>query len=91
MVTAVDSITERRFAPVKRPRIAASSIAPTAPTEALSVGVAKPARIEPSTATISARVGIMLTMTSRQSVARSAAVTTSAGALSGSRIAFQPT
>ena len=76
---------------MKRPRAAASSIAPTAPTAALSVGVAKPARIEPSTATISASVGTMLTMTSRRSERRSSSVTTSAGQLAGSRTAFQIT
>ena len=40
----------------RRPRAAANASAPRAPTPAASVGVAKPPRMEPSTATMS-RIG----------------------------------
>ena len=42
---------------LKRPLMAMSSSAPTEPTEAASVGVAMPPRMEPRTARISARGG----------------------------------
>ena len=58
---------------------AASTIAPTAPIEAASVGVAKPARIEPSTATISSSGGISARTKRRPSEARCASSITSAG------------
>ncbi len=51
----------REAAPLR----AASRIAPTAPTEAASVGVATPPRIEPSTARMSAS-GATSTATSRR-------------------------
>ena len=47
----------------------ASRIAPTAPTEAASVGVAMPPRIEPSTARMS-RIGATSTAISRRASAR---------------------
>ena len=48
---------------------AASKIAPTAPTDAASVGVATPPRMEPSTARISA-IGAMRTAISRRANAK---------------------
>ena len=55
--------------PVAPDRSAASRIAPTAPTDAASVGVATPPRIEPSTARISA-IGAIRTAISRRASAK---------------------
>ena len=69
--------------------ISTSTIAPTAPTDAASVGVAMPPRIEPSTATISASGGISDEITSRTSVAFSSFVGGVAGQLCGSVMALK--
>jgi hypothetical protein len=63
-------------------------VAPTAPTEAASVGVAIPPRIDPSTAKISRSGGMSAVRISRPSPAFSSGGTGVAGQLSGSRIAL---
>ena len=50
---AVRRTTSPMVSRLRRRCHAASAVAPTAPTPAASVGVASPARIEPSTSTIS--------------------------------------
>ena len=62
-------------------------MAPTAPTEADSVGVAIPARMEPRTATIRASAGTSATTTFFGRSRRSAALIFSAGAACGRKIA----
>ena len=66
-----------------------STMAPTAPTDAASVGVAKPPRMEPRTATISSSGGISAMKTSPSSAARSSAVPGAAGQLFGSMMALK--
>ena len=60
-----------------------SSSAPSEPTEALSVGVATPAMMEPSTATISASGGTRAMTMRLPSPARSSRVIGTAGAAAG--------
>ena len=56
-INSVDLITSLRFFSVSLFLIPAKSIAPIAPTEADSVGVAKPVSIDPKTKTISSKGG----------------------------------
>ena len=79
LITAVLRMTASRIEKEKARLKAARTIAPTAPIEAASVGVANPARIEPRTATISSKGGIRARTKRRPSVARCASSITSAG------------
>ena len=62
LIRVVARVTSISTAREKRRCRAARIMAPTAPTEADSVGVAIPARIEPSTARISSAGGSSETM-----------------------------
>src|SRR5690606_9518736 len=64
VMAAVEIAASRRMRNDRRHRRAASTIAPTAPTDAASVGVAMPPRIEPRTAAMSASGGTSATTTS---------------------------
>jgi hypothetical protein len=79
LITAVLRMTASSVPKEKARLKAARIIEPTAPIEAASVGVAKPARIEPSTATISSSGGISARTKRRPSEARCASSITRAG------------
>ena len=70
---------------------AARKSAPTAPTLALSVGVATPLTIDPSTATIRVIGGMSAVTTRPPSPARSSGVMVTGGQVSGATIARQIT
>ena len=91
VIVAVAIIVSRRMRKDRRQRMAASTIAPTAPTEAASVGVAMPPRIEPSTARISKSGGIRATKKSRTSWLFSSAGTGVAGQEAGAVAALNRT
>ena len=78
LTSVVLRMTSRRMGRLKRRWLMASTMAPTAPTEAASVGVAIPARIEPSTSTISSSGGTS-TLRIRTSRARPCTLRASAG------------
>ncbi len=89
VTVAVLIVASRSIAKLKRRLATARMAAPATPTDADSVGVAMPARIDPSTVTISSSGGNSAVSTSRPSAARSASVTTIAGHDFGSKIVFQ--
>jgi hypothetical protein len=91
VMVAVEITASRRMRRLSRLRRRARSKAPTEPTEAASVGVAIPARIEPSTATISSSGGTRATTTSRKRPAFSDSGTGVAGADFGSSHALMIT
>src|SRR5690606_39230545 len=64
VMAAVEMAASRTMVNDRRQRSPASTIAPTAPTEAASVGVAMPPRMEPSTAAMSSSGGTSATTTS---------------------------
>ena len=91
VIVAVAIIVSRRMRKDRRQRRAASTIAPTAPTEAASVGVAMPPRIEPSTARISKSGGTSATKKSRTNWLFSSAGTGVAGQEAGAVAALNKT
>jgi len=91
VIRAVFTTTSRKVASDIRQRSVASTIAPTAPTDAASVGVAMPPRIDPSTAVISISGGTSATRISRGRSLRSSSGTGVAGQDCGSTIALNRT
>ena len=91
VIVAVATIVSLSTPKDRRQRNAARIMAPTAPTDAASVGVAMPPRIDPNTAKISARGGTSATKTSRSSFDFSSAGTGVAGQDLGSVAALNST
>ena len=83
----------RSTARFMRPRAAASRMAPTAPMAPASVGVATPAKIDPSTIRISSSGGMSTSTTCRTSVRNAISVISGgrAGAADGFATATPPT
>ncbi len=88
VIEAVAMAVSRSTLKDRRMRTAARTIAPTAPTEAASVGVAMPPRIEPRTAMISSKGGTSATPTSPNRCFLSSGATGVAGQDCGSKIAL---
>jgi hypothetical protein len=78
-IVSVVRITSRRMDRLKLRLSAESSMAPTAPTEADSVGVAMPVRIDPSTASISSSGGASALTTRPARPARRSSLIASGG------------
>ena len=91
LIFKVDCITWFRIRKLNCRLAMANSVAPTAPTDADSVGVAMPARIEPRTAMINSMGGMTAIATRPASPCRSAAVISRAGQDSGRVIALNTT
>ena len=70
MLRAVVCMTARSIARLKRPLIIVRKTPPAAPTEAASVADAMPAKIEPSTPTMSTRAGTSAIVTRLRASAR---------------------
>jgi hypothetical protein len=83
LITAVLRMAPSSISDEKARSRAARAIAPIAPIDAASVGVARPARIAPSTATISIRSGTKARTKRRPNEALSASSISSAGQLDG--------
>ena len=86
---AVETAASRSTVKERRQRKAASTVAPTAPTEAASVGVAMPPMMDPSTAMISNSGGTIAVMTSLKIPFFSSALKGVAGHDFGSKIALK--
>ena len=85
VMRVVASITLRSMPHVNLRFTIVSTTPPTAPTDAASVGVATPAKMAPSTATMSAKAGINAMVTRLSASLRNTASSASgmAGAMSG--------